>query len=216
MDHAEMYARLGQVVSKALFEHLSKTGALPAPGDQSFRLAMLNEPHINRGGWFFTFDVALPRDEGTLMFMVSQMGSGFDHEKVTLPLPPKDFEDPSRREFPPEHQDAFFKLLDEVEAEFERRGLTRNGDLEVNPDYYPSRGITVWAKNPKVFSKDLVRTCQAMLQNRPFSFWICFDLCMEEPEYKGKNEALLIREDRIVEDWNVDRLRQEFPARFTW
>jgi hypothetical protein len=177
---------------------------------------MINEPYITRGAWAFAFDVELPKDEGTLMFMLAQIGSGFDHEKVTLPLPPKDFED--RREFPPEHQDAFFKLLDDVEDELERRGFIQSGDgdFTVNSDYYPSRGVTVWVRQPKVLSRALARTCQAMLQDRPFPFWISFDLCFDDPAYRGENEALLIRRDRIVEDWNVDRLRQEFPDQFTW
>ncbi len=218
MDHSEMYARLGQVVSQVLYRHLSSVHALPAPGNQIFQLEMLQEPDIYHGGWTFTFDVALPKEEGTLLFAVSQVGSGFDPDKITLPLPPKDFNDDSLEKFPPAHQEMFYELVDIVRNEIEKRGFKNDssGDFLINEDYYPSSGVSLSVMNPQVIAKDLAQFLQTQLQGRPFSFYISFALIFDDPTYKGKEERLTIRDDRIVEDWNIDRLRREFGSRLAW
>jgi hypothetical protein len=218
MDHAEMYARLGQVTSKSLYQHLSEARALPAPGDQPFALGMLTEPCLYGGAWSFTFDVVLPNDQGSVMFMIGQVGSGFDHEAVTLPLPPMDFEDTSRNKFPPEHKAAYYSLLDAVMREITHRGFAHDSDRDflINQDYYPSTAIGVAVMNPAIVTRALATACQALLQDQPFAFSIVLSLDIDDAAYRGEQEALIIRRDRIVEDWNVERLWRELPGRFTW
>jgi hypothetical protein len=179
---------------------------------------MTEKPYIYQSGWTFSMEVELPKKEGYLTFGVTQFGSAFDPAKITLPLPPKDFEDDSLKEFPPAHQEAFYELVDIVKNEITRRGFKHDthGDFLINEDYYPSTGVSVSVMKPEVLTKELARQLQSKLQNRQFSFFVEFLLVLDDPAYKGKDEGITIREDRIVEDWNAKRLRRELGRRFAW
>jgi hypothetical protein len=136
-------------------------------------------------------------------------------------LPEPDFEDDLEKEFPKEHQEAWFKLHGELEDLLTEMGLTGGyedgSDFYLIDDYYPSRGISGSLHKPGVVTVDLVRRCQELLQQHSgWDFWIQFDLDFKDPRYKGKDERVLIREDRVVYDWDKERLLREFPGEFVW
>lgn len=219
--HTEMYFRLGGVILRALRDRLSQIHTVPAPGGQEFRLERITEAQPYGAAWSFQFDVALPNDEGTIMIMVAQVGSGFDERRVTLPLPEEEYENTFVKDFPEAHQAAWGRLVDAVESLLVERGFTHSssGDFCIYTDYFPSKPSThmqVAVANPRLLTRDLVRSCQALLQRQHFPFAIRFSLGMDDDAYKEREESLLVRADRVVEDWDTARLKREFGDRFSW
>jgi hypothetical protein len=215
MDHDAVYARLGNVMTNALRDHLGLAKEVVAQSGLRFAIERISEPLLANGAWSLTFDLELPNDEGSVMFLIAQVGSGFDPAGVTVPLPNTAFEDSIRAEFPSAHKVEFFGLLDAVRKEFGGRGITVD-DCLVFEDYYPSRGINVSVANMSMLTPDLAHACQQLVRNRPFRFWIQFTLDIKSNGYAGHNEALIVRDDRIIEDWDAERLRKEFGNRFVW
>jgi hypothetical protein len=216
-DLSDLDARLGLAASRALHEHLSSTKTLPASGGATFALEVIREPYFFNGHWNLELDVILPKDEGHMLFAVSQSGSSYDPEKLTLPLPPKDFSDEAPNASP-ERRKAFSELVEIVKRELERGGFTQGdgADFQIDDDLGAGENLFVAVRNPRMFERKLARTLQKELRRGDATFSVYLSLFSEDPAYRGRDEALVIRADRIVEDWNAQRLRTEFPGQFNW
>jgi hypothetical protein len=210
------YARFGQLFTRAIRDHLVNARTIEVPVIGRCAIENIDEPRIGRGNWHFTFDLKFPNPYSSMTLAVMTYGSGLMSDAEQLELPPADFEDDLEKEFPPEHRDAWFALLDEVKAELASLGLN-GGDYYLIEDYCPSRVILGSLYAPGVVTPGLASRCQMLLRKHAgCNFWIQFDLEFADALYKGKDERLLIREDRIVLDLNVSRLKQEFPGEFSW
>jgi hypothetical protein len=215
------YSRFGQLFTRALQARFSEIGEVVVPSIGRCRVESVLDPHIHNGTWSFTFDLQFPNSYSSMTFGVFTFGSCLLEDTDELQLPEVDFEDQTDKEFPKEHQDAWFNLLEALREGLEERGLKVSSaderDFHLVEDYYPSRGISGTLHSPKIVTTDLALWCQALLrQHAGWRFWIQFDLGFSRPEYMGYDERLLIREDRIVLDMNLERLRTEFPNEFRW
>lgn len=217
---AELYTRIGQLMTKALAEQLS--GAeIDVPHVGRCKVVNVQPPHIANGNWLFTLDIGFPNSNSQYTLGVSTFGSCLLDDVRQLPLPEPDFEDDLEKEFPKEHQDAWFTLHDELEDLLTELGLTGDhedgSDFYLIDDYYPSRGISGTLNKPAAITPELVRRCQDLLKKHTgWNFWIQFEFDFKDPRHKGKDERLLVREDRIVFDFDQTRLRREFPGEFAW
>lgn len=215
------YSRFGQVCTLALRDHFSSIGTIEVPSVGVCTVENVLEPYINSSTWSFTFDLRFPNSYSSMTLGVFTFGSCLMDDTEQVQLPPADFEEETEKEFPKEHQDAWCALRDAVREELTGLGL-RDGsdddsDFYLIDDYYPSRGIAGSLHNPAAVTFDLASRCQSLLQKHAgWNFWIQFDLDFSAPDYAGRDERLLIREDRIVLDMNVARLEREFPGNFKW
>jgi hypothetical protein len=217
---AELYTRIGQLMTKAVAEHLTGSD-IDVPHIGRCKIVSVQPPHIHSGNWLFTFDVAFPNSNSNFTLGVSTFGSCLLDDVKKIPLPAPDFEDELEKEFPKEHQEAWFKLHESLEDLLTQLGLKggseEGSDFYLIDDYYPSRGISGSLHKPRVVAPNLVKQCQELLkQHSGWDFWIQFDLDFKDTRYKGKNERVLIREDRIVFDWDKQRLEREFTGEFKW
>jgi hypothetical protein len=207
-------------VIRATRDELSKIKTIDVPHVGLCKLELLEKPWFRDGTWAFSVDVLFPDDRTSIMLGIASMGSGIGEEAARLPLPEPDFEDPVDKEFPPEHQRAWFALLEELDSHLGALGLSRFGaapDYLLVDDYYPSTGVSGTLLRPKWVTKSLADSCQQVLSRHSgYDFWIAFDLAFDRPEYRGSKERLVIREDRIVLDLNLERLRSEFPDELRW
>jgi hypothetical protein len=215
------YSRFGQIFSRALQARFSEMGEVAVPSIGTCRVENVLDPYIHNGAWSFTFDLQFPNSYSSMTFGVFTFGSCLLGDTEGLQLPEVDFEDPTDTEFPKEHQDAWFNLLDALREGLKERGLKDSAaddwDFHLVDDYYPSRGVSGTLHKPQAVTADLALWCQSLLrQHGGWRFWIQFDLGFSRPEYMGRDERLLIREDRIVLDMNLARLRTEFPNEFLW
>jgi hypothetical protein len=216
----DLYARFGQIFTQAMRDHLLKTRAVKVPHVGACAFENVQDPEIHNGNWSFTFDLRFPNSGSSMTLGFLTFGSCLMSDAEQLSLPTADFEDPLDKEFPREHQEAWYKLRDALREELLSLGFSddlNNGDFYLIDDYYPSRGISGSLRRPSLVTPKLAAQCQMLLRRHTgWDFWIQFDLDFRDPRHKGRDEGLLIREDRIVPDLNVSRLKQEFPGEFTW
>lgn len=218
MTERQTYARLGKLISERLYDHLSSVKTLPAPGGKHFELDVFQEPYIHSGGWSFVFDVKLPSNEGHVSFVLAQAGSSFDSERISLELPDADFKNDLDEKYPPEHAAEYWEILEGTIEHIEQLGFkhSSSGDFCVYEEYLPSTCVNVGVLNPSLLTNSLVANCQSLLNNRRFTFSISFSLAFETPNYKGEEECVIVRVDRISEDLNCERLRTEFGDQWKW
>jgi hypothetical protein len=217
----DLYARIGQLVMKAVAEQLAKIPSIKVPHVGRCTIDNVEPPGIHAGNWSFNFDVKFPKSSSQLTLCVFTSGSCLLDDVERLKLPPPDFEDDLEKEFPKEHQEAWVALREALYKELKSLGLkagsTKGSDYLLVDDYYPSRGISGSLHKPKIVTSKLAARCQELLKKHGgWDFWIQFDLYFKDRRYKGKHEHLLIREDRIVLDANIARLEREFPGEFAW
>lgn len=217
----DLYTRVGEFFIQGVAKALSVGRQIQVPHIGECKVVSQIEPRLHQGNWSMQVDIGFPNSKSQMTIGLYTCGSCLldDVEKYTLPQPT--YEDETDKEFPPEHQTAWYSLLDDLEKELTAVGLVGGSQDETDyyliEDYYPSRGISGCLRKPSVITPDIANRCQSLLRKHGgWNFWIQFDLELDDPRYHGHNERLLVREDRVVLDMNIPRLHGEFGTEFGW
>jgi len=217
----DLYTRVGEYFLQGVAKALSVGTSVQVPHIGECNVVSHLEPRLHQGNWSMQVNIGFPNSHSQMTIGLYTCGSCLLDDVEKYPLPSPTYVDETDREFPPEHQTAWYSLLDDLDDELKAAGLaggSQDGtDYILVEDYYPSRGISGCLRKPSVVTPNLAKLCQSLLRKHSgWNFWIQFDIELNDSRHHGHNERLLIREDRVVVDMNIQRLQEELGPDFGW
>jgi hypothetical protein len=213
------YTRFGEYFLQGIAKLLSEGTAVDVPNVGRCTIVGQVEPRINSSNWFMQVDIGFPNSDSQMTIGLYTLGSCLLEDSENIELPQPTYEDPNDRRYPREHQDAWFRLLNALEDQLHKAGYvvgsSDDNDIYLITDYYPSDGISASLLKPVVVSEVLIELCQKLVKEHTgWNFWIRLGFDFTDKRYNGVSESILIREDRVVYDFNRERLYSEFGNDF--
>lgn len=213
----DKFTRFGEFFMQGLAKTLAEGTVVHVPHVGACTVSQVSEPILQQSSWSMNVDISFPESYSNMTIGMFTFGSCLmkDTESITLPAPTYSNEEDDARQ--QEHMDAWFRLLASLEGGLESLGYSIGSsddcDIYLVTDYMPSDGISALALKPSVLKPELIRLCQQLVrQEAKWNFWIRLAFDFPEDKYKGFDENILVRPDRVVHDYDAARLAKEFPG----
>jgi hypothetical protein len=211
------YTRFGELFMQGLAKALAEGTTIEVPHVGSCRVSHVADPRMHHSNWSMHVSIAFPNSHSDMTVGLYTFGSCLMDDTESISLPEPTFVDENDTIFPREHQDAWYRLLDSLEAELEsggyKVGSADNCDIYLITDYMPSEGISASLLNVSSAKPELLSICQSLVRKEPkWKFWIRLGFDFVDERHKGDSESILVRPDRIVHDYDAVRLLEEFGA----
>lgn len=209
------YTRFGEFFMQGLAQTLAEGTAIDVPHVGRCVVRSVLEPHMHHSNWSMQVSISFPNSHSDMTIGMYTFGSCLmdDTEKIQLPEPT--YTDEQDKIYPNEHQEAWFRLLDSLEAELEAAGYSigssDDSDFYLITDYMPSDGISCSVLKPILVTQELIDRCQRLAKNEAsWNLWIRLGFDFVDDRYKGHSENILVRPDRVAHDYDSARLQNEF------
>jgi hypothetical protein len=210
------YTRFGEFFMQGVAKALAEGTTIDVPHVGRCVVRNVQEPHLLGSNWGTQVDISFPGSDSQMTIGMYTFGSCLLDDTEAITLPDATYEDEADKEFPTEHQEAWYRVLDALEAELEAAGYAvgsaDDSDFYIITDYMPSNGISCSVLKPKHVSHDLISRCQRIVKTESeWNIWIRLEFNFVDKRHKGHNEHVLVRPDRVVHDYDATRLAAEFP-----
>jgi len=210
------YTRFGEFFMQGLAKVLAEGTVIEVPHVGRCLIRNVQEPYLLSSNWGTQVDISFPGSDSQMTIGMYTFGSCLLDDTEAIPLPDPTYEDDADKDYPPEHQEAWYRVLDLLEAELAAAGFTVGSsddhDFYIITDYMPSAGISCSVLHPKLVSKELISRCQRIAKTESqWNIWIRLEFNFVDKRHSGYSEHVLVRPDRVVHDYDPIRLLAEFP-----
>jgi hypothetical protein len=209
------YTRFGEFFMQGLAKTLAEGTSVDVPHVGKCNVRHVSEPHMHHSNWSMQMSISFPDSHSEMTIGMYTFGSCLMSDTETIALPEPTYTDEADTIFPRQHQEAWYRVLDSLESELERHGFkvgsSDDCDIYLITDYMPSEGISASVLQPSALRSELISLCQTLVRGEPeWNFWIRLALEFTDKRHHGHSENVLVRPDRVVNDFDLARLRREF------
>lgn len=175
---------------------------------------------MHHSNWSMQFSICFPDSCSEMTIGMYTFGSCLMDDTENIALPQPTYEDERDEIYPNEHQAAWFRLIDALEAELEGAGYsigsTDDDDFYLVTDYMPSNGISCSVLKPELLTLELIDRCQRLTRSEvEWNLWVRLGFDFVDKRHKGHSENILVRPDRVIHDYDAARLRSEFGSEWS-
>jgi hypothetical protein len=200
---------------QGLARALAEGAQIEVPHVGTCKVRHVTEPNMHHSNWSMQVSISFPESYSEMTIGMYTFGSRLMRDTEGIELPDPTYIDENDAVYPKEHQEAWFRLLDGLEQELEAQGYRLGSDDDADfflvTDYMPSNGISVSVLKPHLITPDLVALCQRLAQSeQQWNLWVRLSFEFTDKRNKGHAENVLVRPDRVVHDYNPERLRLEY------
>ena len=214
----DRYTRFGEYFMQGLATVLAPGTPVDVPHVGRCRIRSVIEPNMHHSNWSMQVDIAFPDSYSHMTIGMYTFGSCLLKDTEAIALPDPSYEDENDKLFPREHQEAWGRLLDSLEAGLlelgYRIGSDDDCDFYLIEDYMPSEGVSAIVLRPEALTASVVELSQRLTLTEPqWNLWVRLGFEFNDKLSRGHQESVLIRPDRVVRDFNATRLKSEYGSR---
>lgn len=214
----DRYTRFGEFFMQGLAQLLAPGTVVNVPHVGACPIRSQIEPRMHHSNWSMQVDISFPDSYSQMTVGLYTFGSCLLKDTESIALPDPTYLDENDTLFPAEHQEAWGRLLDAIEAELTGRGYKVGSsdecDFYLIEDYMPSEGVSALALKPEAVTQEVIAACQGLAQvEAKWNLWVRFGFEFTDKLSKGHQESVLVRPDRVVRDYDATRLQREYGSR---